>query len=312
MYNEFFGLTEKPFSILPDPDYLYWGHNHSLAFSMLEYGILNQAGFTVITGEVGCGKTTLIRHLLNNMSEELNVGLISNVQDDKGDLLQWVLLAFDQPFDEVSAVKLFDQFQKYLIAEYGRGRRTVLIVDEAQNLGTKTLEQLRMLSNINADKHQLLQLILVGQPQLKDLLQRPELVQFSQRISSDFYLKPFNLEEVAAYIEHRLKVAGCEEKLFSDEACTYIYMASRGIPRLINIICDTALTYAFSEDTKKISKELIEKVIADKGRHGIIHYSEVNETKANRLYEIPDSSDGPALIIHDQNLAKYLLKKAKQ
>ena len=139
MYDEFYGLTEKPFSILPDPDYIYWGQNHSLAFSMLEYGILNQAGFTVITGEVGCGKTTLIRHLLNNMSDDLNVGLISNVQDDRGDLLQWVLLAFDQPFEEVSSVKLFDQFQKYLIAEYGRGRKTVLIVDEAQNLGPKTL-----------------------------------------------------------------------------------------------------------------------------------------------------------------------------
>lgn len=312
MYNEFYGLTEKPFSILPDPDYLYWGQNHSLAFSMLEYGILNQAGFTVITGEVGCGKTTLIRHLLNNMSEDFNVGLISNVQDDRGDLLQWVLLAFDQPFEEVSTVKLFDQFQKYLISEYGRGRKTVLIVDEAQNLGAKTLEQLRMLSNINSDKNQLLQLILVGQPQLKDLLQRPELVQFSQRISSDFYLKPFNLEEVEAYIDHRLKVAGCEEKIFDDEACTYIYMASRGIPRLINIICDTALIYGFSDEAHIISKDLIEKVIADKGRHGILHYSEVNETKANPLYEIPDSTDGPALIIHDQNLAKYLLKKAKE
>ena len=121
MYNEFYGLTEKPFSILPDPDYIYWGENHSMAFSMLEYGILNQAGFTVITGEVGCGKTTLIRHLLNNMTDNLNVGLISNVQDDRGDLLQWVLLAFDQPFEEVSSVKLFDQFQKYLAASTGDG-----------------------------------------------------------------------------------------------------------------------------------------------------------------------------------------------
>lgn len=312
MYNEFYGLKEKPFTILPDPDYLYWAKNHSMAFSMLEYGILNQAGFTVITGEVGCGKTTLIRHLLNNMGEHLNVGLISNIQDEKGDLLQWVLLAFDRPFSETSSVALFDQFQKYLIDEYGKGRKTVLIVDEAQNLGPKTLEQLRMLSNINADKHQLLQLILVGQPQLKELLQRPELVQFSQRISSDFYLKPFNLEETENYINHRLKIAGCEERLFTDEACTIIYIASRGIPRLINIICDTALIYGFSDDKKEITREIVEKVLKDKGEHGIIHYSEVNESKSNCLYEIPDSAEGPALIIHDHNLAKYLLKKAKQ
>ena len=311
MYNEFYGLTEKPFTILPDPDYLYWGNHHAMAFSMLEYGIMNQAGFTVITGEVGCGKTTLIRHLLNTMSANLNVGLISNVQDGTGDLLQWVLLAFDQPFTETSNVKLFDQFQRYLIEEYGNGRKTVLIVDEAQNLGLKTLEQLRMLSNINADKNQLLQLILVGQPQLKDLLQRPELVQFSQRISSDFYIKPFNLEEVGTYISHRLKVAGCEEKIFTDEACTYIYMASRGIPRLINIICDTALIYGFSDDVREISKDIIEKVLIDKGEHGILPYSEVNETKTNQLYEIPDNTDGPALIIHDQTLARYLLNKAK-
>lgn len=312
MYNEFYGLMEKPFSILPDPEYLYWGNNHALAFSMLEYGILNQAGFTVITGEVGSGKTTLIRHLLNNMSEELNVGLISNIQEDRGDLLQWVLLAFDQPFDDMSSVKLFDQFQKFLIAEYGRGRKAVLIVDEAQNLGLKTLEQLRMLSNINSDKHQLLQLILVGQPQLRDLLQSPELVQFSQRISSDYYLKPLNLEEVETYIEHRLKIAGCDEKIFDDDACTYIYMASRGIPRLINIICDTALTYGFSDDQKTITKDIIDKVIKDKGEHGILHYSEVNESKVNKLYEVPENSDGPALIIHDQNLAKFLLKQAKK
>ncbi len=311
MYNEYYGLTEKPFTILPDPDYLYWGNHHTMAFSMLEYGIMNQAGFTVITGEVGCGKTTLIRHLLNTMSTNLNVGLISNVQDGTGDLLQWVLLAFDQPFTETSNVKLFDQFQRYLIEEYGNGRKTVLIVDEAQNLGLKTLEQLRMLSNINADKNQLLQLILVGQPQLKDLLQRPELVQFSQRISSDFYIKPFNLEEVETYIRHRLKVAGCEEKIFTDEACTYIYMASRGIPRLINIICDTALIYGFSDDVHEISKGIIEKVLVDKGEHGILPYSEVNETKTNQLYEIPDNTDGPALIIHDQTLARYLLNKAK-
>ena len=209
MYREFYGLTQKPFSILPDPNYLYWGHSHSLAYSMLEYGVMNRAGFTVVTGEIGCGKTTLIRHLLDRLDEEFTVGLVSNIQD--GDLLQWVLMAFGQPYEGKSHVGLHDELQQFLIREYAEGRRTILIVDEAQNLGPKLLEQLRLLSNINADNDQLLQLILVGQPQLKGLLQAPELIQFAQRIASDFHLAPLTAEDIHSYIGHRLSIAGRDE-----------------------------------------------------------------------------------------------------
>ena len=172
-YEALYQLREKPFAILPDPGYLYFGERHTLAYTVLEYGVVHGAGFTVITGEVGCGKTTLIRHLLDSIEQDVTVGLIFNTRQDIGELLKWVLLAFDQPYDANDKVALFDQLQRLLINEYAQGRRTVLIIDEAQNLGISTLEELRMLSHINADRDQLLQMVLVGQPQLKHLLSRP-------------------------------------------------------------------------------------------------------------------------------------------
>ena len=174
MYEAHYGLREKPFSILPDPDMIYWGQNHRLAFAMLEFGIMNNAGFTVITGEIGCGKTTLLRYLLRNLDSHMTVGLISSTPRGKAELLQWVMMSLDQPFED-SYPTLFKRFQQFLHDQYSRGRRTVLIVDEAQNLEWESLEELRMLSNINADKDQYLQIILIGQPQLKDLLRSPQL-----------------------------------------------------------------------------------------------------------------------------------------
>jgi len=269
MYEAYYELTEKPFSILPDPSYLYLGKRHALAYTMLEYGVENRAGFTVITGDVGCGKTTLIRHLLNNLEQDVTVGLISNTQNEIGELLKWVLLSFDQPYQSADKVELFDQLQRFLIAEYAQGKRTVLIIDEAQNLAGGTLEELRMLSNINADKDQLLQLVLVGQPQLKELLRRPELEQFVQRVSSDFHIPPFSANEVADYVNHRLAVAGREAMLFDDEAMLRIAKVTGGTPRKINILCDTALVYGFSAEADVIPVEIIEEVLRDKAKYGV-------------------------------------------
>ena len=204
MYEAHYGLHEKPFSILPDPDMIYWGQNHRLAFAMLEFGIMNNAGFTVITGDIGCGKTTLLRYLLRNLDSHMTVGLITSTPRGKAELLQWVMMSLNQPFED-SYPALFKRFQQFLHDQYSRGRRTVLIVDEAQNLEWDSLEELRMLSNINADKDQYLQIILIGQPQLKDLLRSPQLLQFAQRVSSDFHLKPLNPSEVGEYINYRLK-----------------------------------------------------------------------------------------------------------
>ena len=269
MYEEFFGLTEKPFSIQPDPSFLYWGRTHRLAYAMLEYGVLNHAGISVITGEVGCGKTTLIHRLLEQLSDTHTVSLLSNIQEGRGDLLSWVLMGFGQPFAGQSHVELFAQLQTYFISEYAKGRRIILIIDEAQNLSKDMLEELRLLSNINAGKDQLLQLILVGQPELKGLLNQPELLQLAQRVGSDFHITPLNKEEVHAYVETRLAIAGCKRRIFTDRAIDLIAEQSRGVPRVINIIADTALVYAFSAEDLVVGVETIRSVIRDKTDYGV-------------------------------------------
>jgi type II secretory pathway predicted ATPase ExeA len=269
MYEHHYGLREKPFSILPDPDMIYWGQNHRLAFAMMEFGVMNNAGFTVITGEIGCGKTTLLRYLLRNLDHHIAVGLISNTPRAKADLLQWVLMSLDQPFEDSYPV-LFKRLQQFLHDQYSRGGRTILVVDEAQNLGAEALEELRMLSNINADKDQYLQIILIGQPQLKDLLRSPELFQFAQRVSSDFHLKPLNPSEVSDYINYRLKAAGARAPLFSNEACRSIAHASQGIPRTINILCDTAMIYGFAVSAESITAEIVTMVIENKTQYGVL------------------------------------------
>ena len=269
MYEAFYGLSEKPFSILPDPDFLYWANAHSMAFTMLEYGILNQAGFTVITGEIGAGKTTLIRYLLNRLPNDVTVGLVSNTTSEKGDLLRWIMMSLGMEFEKESYVALYKRYQDFLIEQYSRNKRTLLIIDEAQNLDIKTLEELRMMSNINADKHGLLQIILVGQPELKAMLGRPELVQFAQRVSSDFHLGLLNKEEVSGYIDHRLFVVGAKRLLFSDEACELIHAVTKGTPRLINVLCDTALMYGFAMEAKLITTQIINSVLQDKQKYGV-------------------------------------------
>lgn len=270
MYEAFYGLREKPFSILPDPDLIYWGHNHLLAFAMLEFGVMNSAGFTVITGEIGSGKTTLVRYLLRQIdAKKINIGLISNTPQGTDGLLRWVMMSLNQPFED-SYPHLLQRFHQFLHSEYRRGRRTILIVDEAQNLGLDALEELRMLPNINADKDQFLQIILVGQPQLKDMLRTPQLFQFAQRVSSDFHIRPLNADDVEKYISYRLTAVGSRQQLFSNEACRVIADASLGIPRTINILCDTAMVYGFAANVRKIGPDLVAQVIENKTKYGVL------------------------------------------
>jgi type II secretory pathway predicted ATPase ExeA len=240
-----------------------------MAFGMLEFGVMNNAGFTVITGEIGSGKTTLVRHLLKRLDpKNVIVGVISNTPQCRDDLLQWILMSLGQPFDGNTAV-LLKRFQDFLYSQYNNRHRTILIVDEAQNLGQDALEGLRMLSNINVDKHQFLQLILVGQPQLKELLSSPQMLQFAQRVSSDFHLKPLAQDDVAKYIDFRLGAVGARAEIFTDDACKMIAAASHGIPRVINILCDTALVYGFSAGSQRIDSKLVALVIEDKRNYGI-------------------------------------------
>lgn len=269
MYESFYGMTEKPFSIQPDPDFLYFGKRHSLAYAMLKYGVENRAGFTVITGEIGSGKTTLIRHLLNNLPDRVTVGLITNTQRNITEILELVMLAFGQPFSGISGLALYEDFQNFLIEEYRKGRRVILIVDEAQNLSPEVLESLRLLSNINADKHQLLQVIITGQPELKVILSKPELQQFAQRVAVDFHISSLSASEVPLYIVHRLEVAGRHKKLFTIGACRCVAKFTNGIPRAINILCDTALMYGMAAEAAQIDEAIIEEVIRDKREYGV-------------------------------------------
>lgn len=279
MYEEFYNLKTKPFSILPDPNFMYWGGNHRIAYAMLKYGSWNQMGFTVITGEVGCGKTTMINHLIDTIEDDVTVGVVSNTREDSGELLNWVLLAFDQPLSDVSYPMLFQQFSNFIKSEYKSGRRVILIIDEAQNLGIKTLEELRLLFNVNPSNAQILQLVLVGQPELKTQLRTPELRQFAQRISSDFHLKALKEEEVSEYILQRIKVAGGESTLFSEEACKLIASESRGIPRVINILCETSLVYAFALSAPLVSKTTVKRVISDRAEFGVFSSDTQDDTR---------------------------------
>jgi type II secretory pathway predicted ATPase ExeA len=269
IYNDHFGLAERPFTLLPDPDFLYWSESHTRAYAMLEYGMLTHAPITVITGEIGAGKTTLLRHLLRSLPEDFTVGLISNAQGNRGELLHWVLMALGVPTEtDATYVQLFAQFQDFLIEEYASGRRTMLIFDEAQNLNLETLEELRMFSNINADKDELIQLVLVGQPELRDLIGQPRLVQFAQRVAAEYHLPGMTSDQVAAYVDHRLRVAGASREIFTPAACECVHLASRGVPRLVNQICDYALVYAFTDGLDRVDASVIEQVVTDRRMHG--------------------------------------------
>jgi putative secretion ATPase (PEP-CTERM system associated) len=270
MYEAFYGFREKPFSVLPDPTFLYPSRKHRLALDLLEYGMMNQAGFNVITGEIGTGKTTLVRYLLNRLERDVTVGLISNTHRSFGELLQWILFAFELEHRGKEKVEMFRDFVDFLVEQYARNRRTLLIVDEAQNMSTDTLEELRMLSNVNADKDPLLQLVLVGQAELRDTLQRPSMEQFAQRVVVDYHLEPLDREETRAYVRHRLAVAGgSDPRLFDDAACDAVHEHSAGVPRLINLLCDTALVYGFAARKGSVDAELVNEVARDRGKGGI-------------------------------------------
>lgn len=270
MYESFFGLEKKPFTLVSDAEFLYMGNTHSAAYAMLEFGVLNQAGFTVITGEVGSGKTTLVSHLIKQLPGQITVGQITNTRKNMGDLLPWVLHAFKLDFREKHPVALYDNFSHFLEKQFELKKRTVLIIDEAQNLGGDMLEELRMLSNLNATNDQFLQVILVGQPELRDLLSRPELMQFSQRVAVDYHIAPLTPKETASYIKWRLVQAGADHDLFTVAAYQLIYAASRGVPRLINVLCDTVLSFAFGDRIRLIDDEYLMGVLKERAEGGLL------------------------------------------
>ncbi len=265
MYEAFYGLDEKPFAVPPNPAYLYLSKKHENALSRLRYSILNKSAFAVITGDIGSGKTTLVRELIHSLDDSVNVGLLSNLDSvSYEELLQWILYSFELKYEGENKVQLFEIFTNFVISNYAQNRRTVLIIDEAQNLAAHVLEQLRMLSNINVDQHQVFQLILVGQPNLLDTLQRPGLEQFMQRVEVEYYLKPLDLVETTEYIQHRLKIAGGSEELFTPDTFPIIWRNTSGVPRLINVLCNMALVYGFADFKDQIDGSVINDVLSDK------------------------------------------------
>lgn len=269
MYEEFYGLNCRPFLTVPDPSFLYWSDTHRLAITMLRYGITSRAPITVITGDVGSGKTTLLRHLMTEIPEDVTLGLISNMQSGRGELLHWAMLCLDQEIENEPYVRTFRRFQEVLVERYAEGRRVVLIIDEAQNLSVEQLEELRMLSNINSDKDELLQLVLVGQPGLREILARRDLEQLVQRISADFNIGPLTQVETRKYINRRMKLAGATQTIFPARSCDLIFEATGGVPRMINILCDLCLVHGFSDECHQIEEDLIRDFLNETNERGI-------------------------------------------
>jgi putative secretion ATPase (PEP-CTERM system associated) len=293
MYEKFYGLQGKPFSLLPDPDFLYPSKKHRMALTLLEYGLMNQASFSVITGDIGTGKTTLIRQLLKQMERDMVVGLITNTHPSFGELLQWILMAFNIECGSRDKVEMYKTFMDFLIQQYAANRHTVLIVDEAQNMGPQALEELRMLSNINSEKDQVLQVILVGQPGLRENLRDPRLEQFAQRISVDYNLDPLSLDETREYIRHRLSIAGGSPDIFDDAACEAVFRYSGGIPRLVNLLCDTAMVYGYAEQAPHIGAQLVEDVARDKQQSKIVPLrQQAHEAAGDKNNQTPEQAAG--------------------
>lgn len=264
LYSEFFGLTFRPFNLVPDASMIFWSPIHKRAFSILEFGIMSRAPITLITGEIGAGKTTLLQALLKRIDDEVTIGLVSNAQGGRGELLQWILNALGVPVaEDTSYVAMFQMLRDFLVEEYADGRRVILIFDEAQNLSIEGLEELRMLTNVNSNKDELVQLILVGQPELRDMVQSPSMKQLAQRVAASFHLDVMEAETVRGYIRHRLQAAGGTGDEFTDEACEIIHRETGGVPRLVNQLCDFSMLYAWSGDTKVVDRATVQQVLDD-------------------------------------------------
>jgi len=264
MYRSFFKLTCKPFDLIPNPEFMFLSKTHKKAMTYLDYGIRERVGFILLTGEVGSGKTTIIRELINKHLDRVVLAKVFNTKVNSEQLLSMINDDFDLPVQGKDKIELLRDLNHFLVEQYAKGNQPLLIIDEAQNLSLETLEEIRMLSNLETSDSKLLQIILVGQPELRTLLARPELRQLRQRISIQCNLQSLNRQEVEEYIYHRLQVAGNRGALrFAPQALDMIFEYCCGIPRLINIICDFILLAAYAEEIQDVNEEMIKDIVGD-------------------------------------------------
>jgi general secretion pathway protein A len=265
MYESFYGLKENPFNVTPNPEFIYLGEHHREALAQLLYGVREKKGFIVITGEVGTGKTTLVHYLLEKMdgNGHNRTAFLFNPRLTVNDFIQYILKDLGVRVQGKTKGEYLHNLHRYLLNAYRKDERVVLIVDEAHSLDPELLEEIRLLSNLETSKSKLIQIVLIGQPELDRTLSRPEFRQLRQRINLRYYLPPLSEKETREYIEKRLRIAGAKESPFTDKAIKEIYMRSGGIPRLINILCDNALLNGFALDQKKVDERSVKEVAKD-------------------------------------------------
>ncbi len=278
MYIRFFDFKKKPFALTPDPEFLYLSPKHKKALTVLQYGLMSQAGFTVVSGQIGSGKTTLINYVQNTITV--------------GDLLTWVLAAFNIKTTASDKAQRYQVLVDFFKEQFNHQKRVILIVDEAQNMDLQTLEELRLLSNINSGSDIMLQMVLVGQPELINKLKSPELLQFAQRVSVAFHLTSLNYEQTEKYIYHRLGVAGGSLELFTKTACAAVYYFTAGVPRVINNICDLALVFAFAEDEELVTFKTVLEVIKEKKMGGIVALQVIATEETEQIKQLIMAQEG--------------------
>jgi putative secretion ATPase (PEP-CTERM system associated) len=289
MYERFYNLRERPFALSPDPEYLYLSRVHREALDSIRYGIESRAGFIVITGAIGAGKTTLLQTVLRRLDDRTVVARLVNTTLDPRELLEAILIEFGVDTTGKSKPALLRDLGQFLVRQRTEGRRPLLVVDEAQNLSAAALEEIRLLSNLETEKSKLLQILLAGQPNLRDTIASPELEQFRQRVAVSYHLTPLDAQETTAYINSRLERAATGvPPRFPADAAALVHQRSGGVPRIINVICDAALVFGYAEDRRQIDLDLIRDVVGELEATGILRAAAAGaETTGAPVREVP-------------------------
>jgi putative secretion ATPase (PEP-CTERM system associated) len=296
MYERFYDLRERPFALSPDPDYLYPSRVHREALDYLRYGLETHAAFVVITGEIGSGKTTLLQALLRGLDSQTTVGRIVNTMLDPRELLETIVIDFGLDATGKSKPLLLRDLAQYLVDQRLAGRMVLLVIDEAQNLSLAALEELRMLSNLETEKSKLLQIVLIGQPNLREKLSAPELEQLRQRITVSYHLAPLDAVETGNYINHRLRRAAIHAPLeFPREVTDAIHARSRGVPRIVNVICDAALVFGYAEERRQVDLPLIQEVLGELEATGVLPRTDRPAIPRQAAPALPPASPAPVV-----------------